>query len=457
MRKTFKIVLLSCSMFVMTCTAHAESLFEALAYTYETNPTLEASRAYLRSVDERVGQAKAGWRPNLSAVGNATYTDQRFKNYPGTDDFDYDNDAYDAGLSLTQPIFSGFKTVSGVNYAETIVKQERENLKSTEQAVLLNSAVAYVDVITQRAVLELQKNQEQVLARHLKSYQKRFEVGDLTKTDVAQSEARLEGAKTNRIVAEGDLETANAAYVSMVGRKPPEKTRVNDLDKFLPKTLSECLDIMRTNNPSLKAAEFADEASQYNITLQRGDLLPELNVNAGAGYQWGQPLPQLDDKYDGHYWQVGANLTVPLYQGGGEYAKVREAKQLANQARINLEQVKRDLVKSTTQAWEQYRSTKSSIESIEAQIKASKMALDGVIREADVGSRTVLDVLDAEQEYLNNRVQLVQAERNMTVAALNLLSAMGHMTAGSLKLNVAQYNPQDYYENVSSKLIGTGI
>ncbi len=457
MRKTFKIVLLSCSMFVMTCTAHAESLFEALAYTYETNPTLEASRAYLRSVDERVGQAKAGWRPNLSAVGNATYTDQRFKNYPGTDDFDYDNDAYDAGLSLTQPIFSGFKTVSGVNYAETIVKQERENLKSTEQAVLLNSAVAYVDVITQRAVLELQKNQEQVLARHLKSYQKRFEVGDLTKTDVAQSEARLEGAKTNRIVAEGDLETANAAYVSMVGRKPPEKTRVNDLDKFLPKTLSECLDIMRTNNPSLKAAEFADEASQYNITLQRGDLLPELNVNAGAGYQWGQPLPQLDDKYDGHYWQIGANLTVPLYQGGGEYAKVREAKQLANQARINLEQVKRDLVKSTTQAWEQYRSTKSSIESIEAQIKASKMALDGVIREADVGSRTVLDVLDAEQEYLNNRVQLVQAERNMTVAALNLLSAMGHMTAGSLKLNVAQYNPQDYYENVSSKLIGTGI
>ena len=457
MRKTFKIVLLSCSMFVMTCTAHAESLFEALAYTYETNPTLEASRAYLRSVDERVGQAKAGWRPNLSAVGNATYTDQRFKNYPGTDDFDYDNDAYDAGLSLTQPIFSGFKTVSGVNYAETIVKQERENLKSTEQAVLLNSAVAYVDVITQRAVLELQKNQEQVLARHLKSYQKRFEVGDLTKTDVAQSEARLEGAKTNPIVAEGDLERANAAYVSMVGRKPPEKTRVNDLDKFLPKTLSECLDIMRTNNPSLKAAEFADEASQYNITLQRGDLLPELNVNAGAGYQWGQPLPQLDDKYDGHYWQIGANLTVPLYQGGGEYAKVREAKQLANQARINLEQVKRDLVKSTTQAWEQYRSTKSSIESIEAQIKASKMALDGVIREADVGSRTVLDVLDAEQEYLNNRVQLVQAERNMTVAALNLLSAMGHMTAGSLKLNVAQYNPQDYYENVSTKLIGTGI
>ncbi len=457
MNKTLKIILFSCSMFAMTSVSNAESLFEALAYTYETNPTLEANRAYLRAVDERVGQAKAGWRPSVSAVGNATYSDQRFKNYPGVDDFDYDNDAYDAGLSLTQPIFSGFKTVSGVNYAETIVKQEQENLKTTEQTVLLNSAVAYVDVISQRAVLELQKNQEQVLARHLKSYQKRFEVGDLTKTDVAQSEARLEGAKTNRIIAEGDLETANAAYVNLIGRKPSQNTKVNNLDKFLPQTLTECLDIMRKNNPSLKAAEYADEASQYNITLQKGDLLPELNVNAGTGFQWGQPLPQLNDRYDGYYWQVGAQLTVPLYQGGGEYAKVREAKQLANQARINLEQVKRELVKSTTQAWEQYRSTKSSIESIKAQIKASKMALDGVIREADVGSRTVLDVLDAEQEYLNNRVQLVQAERNMTVAALNLLSAMGHMTADSLKLNVAQYNPQDYYKNVSNKLIGTGI
>lgn len=457
MRKTLKVILLSCSMVVFSYNLKAETLFEALAYTYETNPTLEANRAYLRSVDERVGQAKAGWRPTLSLAGNAAYSEQQFKNYPGLADFDYDNDSYDAGVSLIQPVFSGFKTVSGVNYAETIVKQEQENLKSTEQSVLLNSAIAYVDVITQRAVLDLQKNQEQVLARHLKSYQKRFEVGDLTKTDVAQSEARLEGAKTNRIVAEGDLETANAAYISLIGKKPPQKTTVNELGGFLPKSLSECLNEMKENNPSLKAAEFADEASQYNISLQKGDLLPELNVSAGTGFQWGQPLPQLNDKYDGYYWQVGAQLSVPLYQGGGEYAKVREAKQLANQARINLEQVKRDLIRSTTQAWEQYRSTKSSIESIKAQIKASKMALDGVIREADVGSRTVLDVLDAEQEYLNNRVQLVQAERNMTVAALSLLSAMGHMTASSLKLNVAQYNPQDYYENVSSKLIGTGI
>ena len=146
-----------------------------------------------------------------------------------------------------------------------------------------------------------------------------------------------------------------------------------------------------------------------------------------------------------------------MYQGGAEYARVREAKQLANQARINLEQVKRDIARSTTQAWEQYQSSKASIASIEAQIKASKMALDGVIREADVGSRTVLDVLDAEQEYLNYRVNLVTAQRNMTVAALNLLASIGKMTAASLNLNVAQYHPEDYYNDVSGKWIGTGI
>lgn len=199
------------------------------------------------------------------------------------------------------------------------------------------------------------------------------------------------------------------------------------------------------------------QAAKSNITLQRGDLLPSLNVNAAAGYQWRQPLPQVDDRYDGNYWQVGAKLSVPLYQGGGEYAKVREAKQLENQARISYVQVKRELTKSATQAWEVYKSTEASIEAIKAQIKASKMALDGVIREADVGSRTVLDVLDAEQEYLNYRVNLVSAERNMTVAALNLLAAMGKMTAQSLNLQVDRYVAEDYYNNVASKWIGTGI
>jgi len=439
------------------CNARAEELFDVLAQTYQTNPALQSAQAYLRAVDERVGQAKSGWRPIITLDGNATHAEQKFKNYPGTADFDYDNNQYEAGVTLVQPVFSGFKTVSAVDLAEKTVFATREQTRQTEQQVLLSAAVASVDVIQSRALLDLQKNQEQVLNRHYKSYQKRLKVGDLTGTDVAQSEARLKGAVAARINAQGNLETSVAAFESIVGRKPAENITINEIDSFMPGTLQEVLDAVKQQNPSLKAAEYAMQAAKENVSLQKGDVMPSVNVIVGAGYQWAQPLPQIDDHYDGRYWRVGANLSIPLYQGGGEYAKIREAKELENQARINYTQVLRELTMNATQAWETYQATKASIDAIKAQIKASKMALDGVIREADVGSRTVLDVLDAEQEYLNYRVNLVSAERNMTVAALNVLASMGKMTAESLKLKVDIYSYEEHYDDVKNKIIGTGI
>ncbi|MBQ4084206.1 MAG: TolC family protein, partial [Alphaproteobacteria bacterium] len=228
-----KYILLFISTLLGTSSAIAQTLFDTLANTYETNPTLKASQAYLRSVDERVGQAKSGWRPYIVAQGNISHSDQTFKNYPGlSEDVDYENDAYDAGVVMTQNVFQGFKTWNAVDYAQTIVLQERESVRSTEQNVLLDAATAYVNVIRDRAVLELQKNQEQVLARHLKSYKKRFQVGDLTKTDVAQAEARLEGAKANRILADGNLETSIAAYACVVGNKPDTHMEINDFTKL---------------------------------------------------------------------------------------------------------------------------------------------------------------------------------------------------------------------------------
>lgn len=426
--------------FLSTSGTVAQTLFDTLSLTYETNPTLKASQAYLRSVDERIRQAKSGWQPRIVAQGNISHSDQTFKNYPGlSEDVDYDNDAYDAGIVVTQNVFQGFKTWNTVDYAQTIFLQEKENMRSTEQNVLLDAATAYVNVIRDRAVLELQKNQEQVLARHLKSYRKRFQVGDLTKTDVAQAEARLEGAKANRILADGNLETSIASYVSIVGKEPNTHMEINDFTKLLPKSLKEALALMEEHNPIIKSAIFADQAAEHNIGLNRANLMPSLDVKASAGYQWGQPIP-MTGNYDGKYWQVGATLSIPLYQGGGEYSRLKEAKQLANVARITLEQTRRNLIKLTTQAWETWQSSKASIVSINAQIKASKMALDGVIREANVGARTVLDVLDAEQEHLSYQVNLVRAERDATAAALQLLSAIGKMTAEELKLNVALYD-----------------
>ena len=459
MKKTIKVTLSAFSFILLGSIAKAETLFDVLSYTYQTSPVLQASQAYLRVVDERVAQAKSSWRPYIGLQGSAAYMDQRFKNYPNVSDFDYDNDMYEAGAVVKQSVFSGFKTVSAVDLAEVNVLMEREKLRQTEQNVLLSAAIATVDVVQKKALLDLQKNQEQVLERHHKSYQKRFEVGELTKTDVAQSEARLKGATAARIAAEGDLETAIANYVSVVGRKPDEKITIEDIDSFLPKNLSDAISLMKENNPSLKVAKYSVDSASYNISLNKGDLLPSLDISAGTGFQWGQPIPGPDggNNYDGHYFQVGATLSVPLYQGGREYSKLREAKQIENRARILFVQTERDLIKTSTQAWEVYQSTKASIDAIKAQIDASKMALDGVIREADVGSRTVLDVLDAEQEYLNYRVNLVSAERNMTVAAFSLLFATGKMTVDSLKLNVDQFDVNAYYKESSNKLNGTGI
>ena len=457
MKKTFFFGLLTVGLLFSYTKADAESVFDILARTYQTNPSLQSAQAYLRAVDERVGQAKSGWRPIITLDGSAMHTDQKFKNYPGTADFDYDNNQYEAGINLVQPVFSGFKTTSATDYAKMSVLATRELTRQTEQQVLLSAAVASVDVVQSRALLELQKNQEQVLNRHYRSYQKRMKVGELTKTDVAQSEARLKGAVAARINAEGMLETAVAAFESIVGEKPASKISIDEIDSLMPKSLEETLAQVKANNPSLKAAEYAIEAASKNVSLQQGDIMPSVNIIAGAGYQWSQPLPQIDDHYDGRYWRVGANLSVPLYQGGGEYARIREAKELENQARIDHTRVLRELTKSATQAWETYQSTKASIDAIKAQIKASKMALDGVIREADVGSRTVLDVLDAEQEYLNYRVNLVSAERNMTVAAFNLLATTGNMTAEALKLKVDVYSYEDHFNDVNNKIIGTGI
>ena len=457
MKKVFKTIVISSVFCICGLTVQAEDLFSTLQYTYQNSPQLEASRAFLRSVDERVAQAKAGWRPTVGVEANAAYMDQKYKDYPGTKDDSYGNDMYDAGVSLSQSVFAGFRTTSSMDYAQTIVREQREGLRTTEQSVLLSAAISFVDLIRDKAVLELRKNQEVVLNRHLESYKKRFKVGDLTKTDVAQSEARLAGAKANRIDAEGNLKVSKAAYRSVVGKSAPETMKIDNLEKLLPDSLTTALKTMENDNPTLLSARYSEEAAGYNITLQRSALLPSVDVSAGAGLQWGQPLPTIKDDYDGEYWRVGAKLFLPLYQGGSEYSKVREAKQLENQARIYVEQVRRDLIKATTQAWEQYQTTKASIVSIKSQIKASKMALDGVIREAEVGARTVLDVLDAEQEHLNNQVNLVTAERNMTIAELQLLAAMGKMTVAGLNLQVEPYNPEVYYREVADKWIGTSI
>ena len=432
--------------------AHADSLTDVLTYTYENSWAINAERAGLKATDENIAIAKSGFRPNIAAVGSVgrTYNKNTY-DYTPVKDEKYLN-PNSVSLQFRQPIFSGLSTVQSVNAAKSQSRAGRQNLVNTEQSILLDAVAVYMDTIRDQAVLDLQINNEKVLKQHLASYRKRYKVGDLTKTDVAQSEARLSGATAHRIAAEGNLKVSRANFLSVVGQEPHDLTDVQAVDFDLPVSLEQALDIAMEHNPQIKAARYAKEAATYSVKAKKGSLLPQVDVTAAAGRQ----NEQLSvDRAD--YWQVYANLTVPLYQSGAEHAEIRQARQLENKYRILWDKTVQDVRAQVIAAWESYTASKAQVTSIQSQIKASKMALDGVIREAKVGSRTVLDVLDAEQEHLDNQVSLVQTHRDEIVSAYALLAAVGQLNPDTLHLNTEPYDPKEYYRDVKNKWIGYNI
>ena len=457
MKILYKTTALAALLCFVSVSARSESFRDALSYAYESNPTLAAHRVYLKAVDETVTQAKTGYRPQVYLQGTVARgyqnleSDKLFGQTGGKSKI-HDTPS-SASAQVVQPLFSGFSTVSQVKTAESNVLAERSNLIATEQSVLQAAAVAYVNVVQAEAVLDLQTNNEQVLERHLQSTKDKFRFGEVTKTDVAQSEARLAGARSARIKAQGDLQIAKAQYQNIVGRLPENLEDKINLNHLLPSSLEEAIELALYANPSVQQAKHQETAARYAVNTAKGDLMPSIDLTAEAGKQWNQLAGY--DEVD--FRQVGASLKVPLFQGGGDYAKIREQKQLANRSRIMLEKVKIDVIEQATQSWEQWQTAKAEIVSIQSQIEASKSALDGVQREAEVGARTVLDVLDAEQEYLDTRVSLVRANSDELIAKVNLLSSVGKMTAQNLNLNVETYNPNAYYDEVQGKWFGTGI
>ncbi|MBM3515568.1 MAG: TolC family outer membrane protein [Alphaproteobacteria bacterium] len=435
---------------------HAETLPEALGLAYQNNPTLQAARAQLRSVDESVPLALSGWRPSLTVNGNVT----RARNesqitrggaagalFGGGTTL---RTSEQAAVSLRQPVFRGLKTIAGTSQARAQVMAQRARLQSTEAQVLLESTSAYLDVLRDQAVLDLQINNVQVLNRQLEATRDRFRVGEITRTDVAQAEARVSGANASRIQAEGQLQKSRANYENNVG-KPPEALTQPGTVTGLPGTIDEAIDVAIKSNPNFVAADFTAQAAQDGIDVSRGDLLPTFDIEA----QYARGYDTLADKSTSTNAQARAVVTVPLYQSGAEYARLRQSKHTAGQRRLEADQARLDARETTTSAWENYQAFTASIDSIKAQITASEIALEGVQREAEVGSRTVLDVLDAEQELLNARVNLVRAQRDQMVAAYQLLSAMGRLNAETLGLAVAVYDPLDHFDDVERQAFGS--
>ncbi|MDP6426462.1 MAG: TolC family outer membrane protein [Rhodospirillales bacterium] len=428
--------------------AGAQSLEEALAAAYTNNPELLAQRAEQRAVDEGVPQALANWRPKVTLSGDLARTHTHL-NTRTTTNRDQMRSPRSADLVVTQPLFRGLRTAAGVAEAENDVLSQRAKVIAKEQDVLLAAATAYMGVVRDQAVLQLNINNEQVLRRQLEATRDRFRVGEITRTDVSQAEARLAGATADRIAAEGNLDTSRAEYQNVVGEAPRNLIQPA-APTDLPDNLEAALAAARTRHPDVVSAEFNVRSANDNIKSVRGELLPSLEVVGTLSRAWESSTNDSQVTTG----SVKLDLTVPIYQKGSVYSRLREAKIDAGKSRLTLDDARRDQIQAAADAWETLQAAKARIQSFNAQIKASEIALEGVQREATVGSRTVLDVLDAEQELLDAKVNLVRAQRDEVVAAFELKETAGILTSRDMKLPVQHYDPADYYNQIRMKLFG---
>lgn len=428
----------------------AETLSEILAYTYRTNPTLNAARANLRVVDEGVPRAKGGWLPTVSSTLTAGYYNADSETSVSSSDGST-TPTYGA-ITVTQPLYRGGRTAADINSAEYSVQQERANMFGTEQNTLLDALTVYMNVIRDQSVLELQKKNRARLQTQLQATRDRFEVGEVTRTDVAQSEARVAIADADLIQAEGNLISSRVAYERVVGTVPSE-LEDPDIDISLPDNREEAVEQSVVNNFSLIAAKFDERRLGEVVDLVFGELLPTVNLIGSAEHTRDSGLN--DDRST--ELTLTAQVVIPLYQKGQVSARVRAAKENANRSRIVVESIRRDTVDLAARAYEAWQTSVAQISALEASVDAAEIALDGVEQEATVGARTVLDVLDAEQELLDSQVSLVSAKRDEVVAAYTLLLAMGKLTAADLDLDVEFYDYDKHYRDVIDRVWGTDV
>ncbi|MBR2922422.1 MAG: TolC family outer membrane protein [Alphaproteobacteria bacterium] len=445
MKKVFLTGLLLTTSLYMAENANAQDIFSILADTYTSNPTLQSQRAYLRSVDENIAIAKSGYRPNISLQGAYRDGENKIKKGIGQGG-DYNNLSGSAVVS--QPVFSGFSTVNSVKAADRAIKAAQNSLSNIEQNILLEASTAYLDVLQNRAIVELQKNNEELLLKKLEETKERFNVGEVTRTDVSQAEARHSQAISDRIASEGNLQASVATYIELIGKEPTDLSEPVEMIKYLPSSYDEALNVALKNNYTIKEAQHIYASKGYEVYANTGALFPTVSLDGSIGRNKAEQ-GEIDTTTENAEW--GVNLSIPLYAGGATRAKIRQSKYQKWQAQEGVLEAKRAVKASVLSAWEYMKSNESQLKAIEAQIEANTIALEGVQKEEALGNRTILDVLDSYQELLNSKVNDVKARRTYYVSAMNLLASMGKMTAKELKLDVELYDAQKYYEETKGK------
>ena len=437
--------------------ALADTIEAALVRAYQNNPQLNAQRASVRSTDENVPQALSGYRPRVAITGSAgyQYTDT-LSTAGGTPTtivrtgIHGANSPRSIGATATQTLFNGQQTANRTRAAESQVSGAREALRVLEQTVLLQAATIYMDYLRDSAIVEVQKSNVRVLEQTLKQTKDRFNVGEVTRTDVAQSEAQLAAGNTQLLTAEANLTTTRSNFRRIIGNEPSALAPGSPVDRFLPATLPSAVDLGLTQNPNVTAAMFGIDVSYLQVRVNEGALLPTVTLQASVQQSYEQTMT-IQRSFGA---SVIGQLSVPVYQGGAEYALIRQSKETLAQQRLNLEQVRDQTRANVVTAWGQLVAGKAQVQSAQSQVAASEIALNGVREEAKAGQRTTLDVLNAQQALVNARVALVTAQHDRVVASYSVLDKVGRLSPIVLNLSTTVYDPSVHYHQVRDSWYG---
>jgi outer membrane protein len=446
----------------VTHPAAAETLESALVKAYGNNPQLNAQRASVRATDEGVARAQAGYRPKLTASTDigAQYLYNRAPNFlfgqtptqvTRTIITSFRNNPRGAGAQLSQTLFDSGATSNSVRQAESLVLAARETLRNIEETVLFGGAQSYMNVLRDTATLNLQKSNVDVLEEQLRQTRDRFNVGEVTRTDVAQAQSRLEGAHSQVAAAQANLKADIATYRQIIGVEPKTLAPGRPIDRLLPPTLDGALKIALAGNPAILSAFHNVDAAELQVKIAEAALGPSVALQAQVQRRYDVQVSN-DEKTSA---SVVATLTVPIYEGGSVYAQVRQAKETLGQQRLQADQARDQVRQLVVAAWGNLDASKAQTLAAQAQISASEVALNGVREEAKVGQRTTLDVLNAQQDLLNARVALVSAQHDRVVNSYQLLQGLGRLTLEFIAPRSEKYDPSVHYQQVRDLWWGT--
>jgi outer membrane protein len=476
---------LAACLLAVNCPSHAETLKEALAAAYLFNPALKSARAELRSTDNGVSLAFSGYRPTVTATFQDGFQDLRTRFIRTTPGFlgvcpvpvafdgtcpsnnaaavplsslsntaNGTSNPRSAQIAIQQNIFDGFRTYNNIKGSEALVEAGREDLRASEINVLLNAATFYMNVVRDQAIVNLRQNNVRVLAEQLRATEDRFKVGEVTRTDVAQAQSGLAQSQADLSIAQGTLYGDQASFAQFIGHPPGTLKDPGPPTRLLPKTLQGAIDITQAENPGILGAIFRERAQEHQVKQVKGQLLPSLSLSASytkSAQPFGLPtVAQEDDT------RVFGTLTVPLYEAGSVSAQIRQAIETLSQRRQQIDEQRELARQAVSSQWGLIVAAKGNVAAGKSAAEATRIALEGVRQEERVGQRTILDVLNSEQQYLNAQVNLVSFQRDLVVAAYGVLAAMGRLTAYGIALQAEIYDPARYYSEVRDVWYGWG-